>query len=255
MNNVLPPQAGLVVNGVVYNYTVDKNTGDPLLVHIQNENAAGEGYIFRETDDWSGKPGSTINKFIRIENIGREYFGNGSIETEGVGSVSDARVAYTYKFNECYIPLSNPDCPGYQDALYDWLKENGLLDNPPQPGDPYYDEYVQASLNRETKEETEDEKNAREKEQNKEEEEDPIEALNQNIDVGAFVNGAEQAAMITQMSTTPQFDSYYNVAIQGGIYNEDIVLQDSTLPDNPRAMRSLASDATHKSMVRSQYEK
>ena len=54
MQNVLPQQAGLTVGSVIYRYTAVKNIEDDMLVHVQNEDALGSGYIFRETDDWSG---------------------------------------------------------------------------------------------------------------------------------------------------------------------------------------------------------
>jgi len=64
MSNVLPQQAGLQVTGVVYQYTAVKDPEDDMIVHVQNQNAQDSGYIFRETDDWSGLPGNTINKLI-----------------------------------------------------------------------------------------------------------------------------------------------------------------------------------------------
>lgn len=249
MNDVLPGQAGLVVNGVIYNYTVTKNKEDDLLVHIQNESLDPEAgqYIFRSTDDWSGRYGATINKFVGVNNIPATSFGNGSIEKEGIGDISNPSVAYSYKFNECYYPLTNPECPGYIQALYDWLKENGLLDAPPNPGDPYYDEWVQATLNRETFKEEEI--------RDKEEKDKDIQKLNHNASIEKLASKAQQNNMIDAMANVPGFDSYYNVAIQGGVYNDALDLKDSTLPDNKRAMRSLASDKTHRQMVRSQYEK
>ena len=69
MNNVLPQQAGLQVNNVIYQYTVDKDPSDDMVVHVQNENAQGNGNIFRETDDWSGLPGNTINKIVAVSDI------------------------------------------------------------------------------------------------------------------------------------------------------------------------------------------
>ena len=251
MGNVLPPDAGLVVNGVIYNYTVEKETQDPFKVNIQNENVDGTDYIFKETDDWSGLPGSTINKLIGLDNVPGSAFGDGSIETEGTGEVTNPRVVYTYKVDQCFIPLSDPSCPGYDDALYDWLKEKGFLDNEPDPKDPFYDEWVQASLQKETLDE---EEKPKQDEEEKEDEDKQIKALNVDVTIDKLVNGADQNALINQMANIPYFENYYDVTIQGGVYNETVVLQDSTLPDNARAMRSLASDGTHKEMVRSQYE-
>src|SRR5210317_1007511 len=83
MENVLPAQSGLTVNSVFYRYTTVKNPLDDMIVHVQNEDALGSGYIFRSSDDWSGLPGNTINKLIGVESIPRERWGNGSIEVEG----------------------------------------------------------------------------------------------------------------------------------------------------------------------------
>ena len=253
MGEILPSQLGLVVNGVIYNYTVQKEVEDPFIVHVQNENSAGDGYVFRETDDWSGVPGARINKLIGLNNVPALSFGEGSIETEGIGSIVDPRVVYTYKVDECYNPLSDPSCPGYLNALYAWLKEKGFFNGELQPEDPFYDEWVQASLKRELKDLEEDELTRREDEEN-EEEDEQIKALNVDVTIDKLVNGADQSAMIAQMSTIPNFESYYAVNIQGGVYNDTVVLQDSTLSDNARAMRSLASDETHTKMIRSQYE-
>ena len=79
MTNVLPQQAGLTVGNVVYRYTAVKDIDADMLVHVQNENALGDGYIFRETDDWSGLEGNTIYKAIPVGRIGIEYWGDGSI--------------------------------------------------------------------------------------------------------------------------------------------------------------------------------
>ena len=42
--------------------------------------------------------------------------------------------------------------------------------------------------------------------------------------------------------------------IYGGVYEETLTLIDTNIPDNSRALRSLSSDLTHKTMVRSQYD-
>ena len=52
-NPLFPVDAipGIDINGVIYQYTAVKDRADPFTVSIQNENATGSGYIFRETDD------------------------------------------------------------------------------------------------------------------------------------------------------------------------------------------------------------
>lgn len=250
MKDILPVPGGLMINGVIYRYTIDKQTEDDLKVHIQNENALSEGYIFRETDDWSGLPGSTINKGVPLDNIPMEYFGNGSIELEGDGEIRDPSVIYSYMLDPCFIPLTDPSCPGYLDALYAWLKENGLLPDDADPNDPFFDELVQAALNKEAELEEDEEI----KKDEEEEEDSEIEKLNASASLDALADSAQQDAIMQSLSTIPNFDNYYEVKIQGGVYEETVVLEDKELPDNPSALRNLAQDTLHRSMVRSQYE-
>jgi hypothetical protein len=250
MKDVLPVPGGLMVNGVIYQYTTEKEVDADMKVHIQNENASEEGYIFRQTDDWSGLPGSTINRLVRLPNIPGEYFGDGSIDVEGEGAVSDPTVRYSYMLDPCFVPLTDPSCPGYLRALYDWLKENGLLGDDVEFEDPLFNEFVQKVLNRETEDEEEDEvRQAEEKEEDEE-----IEKLNAGASVEALADPAAQAAIMQALSMIPNFENYYAVSIQGGVYEETLVLEDKELPDNRNAMRNLAQDTLHRSMVRSQYE-
>lgn len=250
MLDVLPLPGGIMVNGVIYRYNVEKNPDSSFKVTIQNENADGSGYIFREVDDWSGVPGNTISKSLPLDNVPIEYFGMGSLSTEGEGEVNDPFVGYSYKLDPCFIPLTDPSCPGYLDALYDWLKENGLLSDDMGPNDPFYDELVQATLNRETELEDKDEKN---KEENKEESEE-IDKLNDGASIEALGDPSVQESIMQSLSTIPNFENYYDVKIQGGIYEETIILQDTRLPDNRRALSNLAQDSVHRSMVRFQYD-
>src|SRR5210317_596694 len=143
MDNVFPTPPGLEVNAVLYNYTIQKQIQDSVTVNVQNKNANGTGYIFRETDEW--KPGSLggtqINKVIGLPNVPREYWGDGSIDVTGNGSVSDPSVIYSYRVDPCYDPQYDPNCPGYEvpvpdiyevdiASLYDATKdENVNLDN------------------------------------------------------------------------------------------------------------------------------
>lgn len=249
MKDVLPVPGGLMINGMIYRYTIEKEVEANAKVHIQNENALGEGYIVRETDDWSNLPGSTINKLVKLSDIPMEYFGSGSIEVEGEASVVDPSVVYSYKMDPCFVPLSDPSCPGFAQALYDWMKENGLLPGDATIDDPFFNEFVQAALDQEVNLDEEDVKTEEEKE-----EDEQIEKLNAGASVEALADPAAQAAIMQALSTIPNFDQYYAVNIQGGVYEEALILEDAELPDNASAMRNLAQDTLHRSMVRSQYD-
>ena len=255
MFSVLPPQAGLTFNGMFYQYTTEKITEDDFTVTIQNRDLLNGGYVIQETDDWSGLPGATINKRVDLPNIPQSIVGEGSIVTTGTGVVKDPSVVYSFRYDECYLPISNPECPGYEQALYDYLLANGLLNKEPDINDPFYDEWVQFQLNRESEfeEETDDEKKQRE--ETLEVEEDRIEKMNAEVDINKFVDGAKQNEIIQSFSTIPNFEIYTQAAIDGGVYRDTVQLQDATILDNNRALRQFATDKVHREMVRSQYEK
>ena len=65
---------------------------------------------------------------------------------------------------------------------------------------------------------------------------------------------AAQAAIMQALSNIPKFENYYAVNIQGGVYEEKVILQDTELPDNRSALRNLALDTKHREMIRSQYD-
>lgn len=259
MNSVLPdtsaPNVSLQVNGLLYQYTMNKNPEDDAQVHVRNEDAIRGGYVFEETDDWSGLPGSSIRKFFRFEGIDSSRWGDGEIAVEGDGVVTDPTVTYSYRMDigeealNCMNPLTSPDCPNYLDSLRDYLAN---LDTDPSADDPFYDEWVQAQLEQEV--ELEEEEQVDEEEQ--EEEEDNLEGrLSVEPSVGGLVDAGTQADIMAQLAGTPEINSYYVVTIPGGEYQETVKLEDTTLPDNRRALRSLARDESHRAMVRSQYDR
>jgi len=248
MDGVLPNQYGLTVNGVIYRYTVNKSVEDALSVTIRNENKLDEGYVFSSTDDWTGLPGNTINKFVPTIKIPRAFWGPGEMVVEGQGDVSDATIAYNYTYNACFFILANPDCPGYIQALYKWLKENGLLD--PELNDPYYDEWVQMNLNRKTDPEEEKKQAAAEEERKRE---NALRTALLGDAISKLANAAEESAKIEALGMVPNFESYYT-SIPGGVYQETLVLQDATLPDNASALRNLAQQDLHEQMIRLQYQ-
>jgi len=243
----------LTINGVIYRYTVDKETGDELLVHVRNKHITEEeSYIFQETDDWSGLPGNTINKLVPLPNLKAELFGDGEIATEGEGTVSDPTVLYNYRYNYdmCWNPLNDPTCPGFLMALYKYLKDNGLLGTELGMDDPYYDEWVQAQLQLEA--ELEEEKDAQQEEEKDSDLEEEL-SIDSQLTMDALIDVEKQDKMLIALQAVPTITPYYSITIDGGMYEETITLKDANLPDNRRALSNLASDAKHRSMVRSQY--
>ena len=256
MNDVLPdasaPHITLQVNGLIYRYTAVKDPETGMLVHVRNKDAIDGGYVFEETDDWSGLPGTTIQKFFSLPYTNSTRWGDGEIAIEGEGSVVDANVVYSYRMDigqeeiNCLNPMSSPDCPGFLDALRKYLTN---LDNL-SPDDPFYSEWVQAQLEKETK--LEEETAADEENQEEEDLEKELSAENTMDDL---IDSGQQAAMLAALTQVPKIETYYTVTIPGGEYQDTVILEDAEIPDNRRAMRSLARDETHRSMVRSQYDR
>lgn len=253
MGDVLPPQAGLEVNGVLRRYTIQKDPNSDATVYLRNDNALGDGYSYESNDVWDGLPGNTMVKYDPVLPIPRAALGDGEIGVDGDGTLSDVTVIYNYKYDTCYNPITDPSCPGYLDALYKYLLDNGLW-NTNNIEDPYYNEWVQAQLEREYPLGEEVEEKEQKKEEEQEEELDIEAALSVSGAAEEIADVAQQEAMLKALAALPKLDSYYSVTIQGGTYEETVKLQDAEIPDNTRAMRSLASDQTHKDMVRLQYD-
>lgn len=247
MSNVLPDATGLEVTGIYYRYTVEKDEAADLLVTIRNEANDAVGYIYSRTDDWSGQPGNTIVRYDPLPATPGTAWGDGEIVTEGEGTVIDPTVRYNYRYDTCYEPITDPNCPGFEAALYKYLLDNDLLNNEPSVDDPYYDEWVQMQLDSEAdiQEDTIEEEEA-------EEEESLEERLGGDVILSDL--GGDQAAQLVELNNVPQFDVYYESTINGGVYEDALTFENTELPDNTRALRNLANDATHRTMVRSQYE-
>ena len=161
MGSVLPDVPGIYINGLLYRYTTVKNPEDNMKVHVGNKKASGDGYIFRETDDWSGVPGNTIVKSFPLSNIPATQWGAGSIDIEGKGSVKDAVVIYNYRIDECFNEQSNPACPGYVKPMpvipvvevYNALEDDAVVDAIDADTDFEYDEDGELILSEEEEEE------------------------------------------------------------------------------------------------------
>jgi len=245
----MPDVVGLDVTGVYYRYSIGKDPAADALVHVQNENALDDGYIFRETDDWSGLAGNTITKAVPVSNIPLQYWGIGSIEVEGEASISDASVIYTYRVDQCANPQSSPSCEGYvapvpsvttseQDAY------NALED----------DAYQIA--NKKTDQEYQDEEQAIEDQSDDKERKARLErGLAASRNALALANGISQDAILAAMGYTADMDAYYAAKLDGGAYADVPMLVDGKLPENQRGLRNgLAQQVLHEQMLAMQYQ-
>jgi hypothetical protein len=254
MNTVLPTPPGLDINGVIYNYTIQKDVNDSAKVHVQNENADGTGYIFRETDEWQvGSLGGTeIRKVVPvIPNIPRQSWGDGSIEIEGDATVEDPNVVYMYKVDPCYDPQFDPNCPGYQVQMPDIPEiDVSTIYNATD------DEAVQIATVETDTDIYEDEETSENEEEDEEREEMRLEAALSAIDNSEmFANAFAQAQILAAMNLAIQMNSYYASNIPGGVYNEKTVLLDKKIEDNKQGLRNgFAQQLLHEQMVQEQYK-
>jgi hypothetical protein len=258
MVNTLPdasqPNITVKVNGLIYQYTITKDVNDAAIVTVANQDAINGGNIFQEQDNWSGVPGNSIKKVFTFAGVDSTRWGDGSITVDGTGTISNARVVYTYRMDvddnmiSCIVPLSSPTCPGFYAALLDYFKTIEYV----QEDDPYYDEWVQYQLQK--KAELETETDVVIEEVASEEPDLEVQMFGENR-MSDLVDTAEQALMLAQLSQVATINPYYNVTISGGEYQDVAMLQDANLPDNTRVLRNLASDEAHTAMVRSQYDR
>jgi hypothetical protein len=256
MGDVLPTPPGLDINAVIYNYTINKQVEDSVTVHVQNENANGTGYIFRETDDW--RPGSLggtqINKVVPVVPTNRELWGDGSIVTEGDGYVTEPRVVYSYKVDPCYDPQYDPNCPGYRVPVPD-VPEVSYEIYDATAGDADQAQYSDEELYDEEKGETDEEKAEREEEEEKDSKERLEKALAAADNSAMFAQALAQSRVLDQMNLTTNMNTYYAATIPGGTYAESVVLPDKQLPDNKQGLRNnMAQQKLHQQMVDEQYK-
>ena len=253
MNNLLPAQSGLTVEGVFHRYTLTKDATKDATVAITNKKVGSDTYIYEYVDDWNKIPGGTKVAYDAVPSTLGNLFGNGEIKVNGDGSLSDVTILYHFKYDPCDNPLTNPECPGFNDAMLKYLLDNNLIDSEPDVSDPFYDEWVQFQLDQ--KAEQEEELASEEETEEELEEEISIE------DVLSVVNAAEQIAnpeqqlaMMQQLTAAGTLDAYSKMTIDGGVYEETIVLDGGEIKDNYRAFRNLKQDKLHDEIVRSQFK-
>jgi hypothetical protein len=256
MDSILPSIGGVDINGLLYRYTTVKDPDADMKVHVSNRNANGDGYTFRETDDWSGVPGNTIVKSFPLSNIPASNWGTGSIEVEGEGTVKDAVVIYSYRLDKCYDPQVDPTCAGYVKPI---PKIPEPIEYPTMPNVVVYnsleDEAVKDTLESDDFE-YEDEDNER-RESEEEDTESRIEmGLTASENALTLFKTQSQSAMIVAINKQTNINMYYNAQINGGTINDAAGLKDGTISDNKKALRNnLAQQLLHEKMIDLQYNK
>jgi len=198
LTNILPdfsqPYMTVEINGLTYKYTMVKEKDADATVTLSHDDLANPGEkIFENTDDWSQLHGGTIRKFFRFGYSNANRWGEGSLDIDGEGSIEDPYVIYNYKMvidetlEKCYLtPLADPICPGYDDALSDYISNLQA----PTVDDPFYDEWVQANLADEAEKPKEEEIEEIEEEK----EEESLEEQLGGDSIEAMVDTSEQAS-------------------------------------------------------------
>ena len=239
-------QEGLDISGVIYKYKVTKEAGDEYSVTVQNEDVDG-GYIYQDTQDWTKGEGLRIQRVVPLPYTPVSKFGKGSIETSGTGTLEDASVVYMYRFDKCFDPQNDPDCPGYVEPMpkipaieiYDALEDDAVIDATEETDSDLY----------EKKEEKREEKDE------DEENESRLEmALAASENALTIANTVSQTALLQTINNATNVNSYYEKKISGKMYPESISLQGGEIVDNKRALKSLSQDNLHNKMIEEQYK-
>lgn len=247
----VPVIPGMEINGVLYRYTTVKDPNDPFKVTLSNEDTNG-GYIFRETDDWSGLPGNTINKYIPVELSPIARWGDGAITSEGQGEVQDPTVVYTFRVDECFNPEVTPGCPGYIDPSVYSLSQTDL-DIYNAMDDQAVKDAMTATDPDLYEEEEKDESIAADEEKATKDDFEKGFAASQNA--LTLANAISQEAIVSAMNASVNMSTYYAARIDGRAYQETQRLADSQLPDNGNGLRNgLAQQLLHDQMVDMQYK-
>ena len=236
---------GMDVSGVTYKYTPIKNKEDDYVVTLENDKVGG-GYVFQDKQDWSQREGGIeIRRTIALPYLPLAVFGDGRLKQEGTGSIEGADVRYIYRFDSCFDPQSDPNCPGY-------VKPKP----PPLPDIPDYDalqdESVSLAQKETDKELLEDEQADKDDE---EEDEESLESkLADTTNALTIANEISQSAILKELNNVTNLTNYYVYTIPDNYYPDTVALQGGTIVDNRRALRSLSQDARMNEMIEEQYK-
>ena len=234
----VPDTTGMDINAVIYQYRAEKDPASDMVVSIQNKHATESGYIFRETDDWSGLPGNTIVKAIPVPNIPIKLWGDGEIEVKGDGKVVDPVVIYNWRQKDVEPEPYIPEIPDIK--IYDAMSDEIALGTLEPTDTNFYED--------------EDENTDKDKDEEPKEEEEN--RLSQAQDTMATAMQASQQAALQALINTVNITQYYSVTIVGGTYKETVQIKDSEMPYTRRGLRNgLAQQLLHTQMVDMQYNR
>jgi len=251
MNNLLPSQTGLTVEGIFHRYTLTKDVTKDSTVSITNKKIGSAGYIYEYTDNWNKIPGGTKVTYDAVPSTLGNLFGEGEIKVTGDGSLSDVTILYHYKFDPCHTPLTDPSCPDFKDALYQYLLDNNLLDTP-NVEDPFYNKWVQIQL--EEQAEAEEQKVLEIEEEEEKDELSMEEILSVAGAAEKIADPLQQLNMMQKIAAIGKLELYYDAVIDGGVYKDNLVIDGGNITDNAKGLRNLTQDSVHRSIVRSQYD-
>ena len=237
---------GMDVSGVTYKYTPIKNKNDDYVVTLENDKVGG-GYVFQDVQDWSQREGGIeVRRTIALPYTPIAIFGDGRLKQEGTGSIEGADVRYIYRFDHCFDPQSDPNCPGYKKPP-----------PPPLPEIPDYDALQDESVaiaQKETDRKLSKEDQA-EKEEDEEEDEESLEFMLTDVENAiAMANEIAQSVILQQLNNVTNLTNYYVSTIPDNYYPDAVALQGGTIVDNRRALRSLSQDARMNEMIEEQYK-
>lgn len=237
---------GMDVSGVTYKYTPIKNKEDDYIVTLENDKVGG-GYVFQDVQNWSQREGGIeVRRTIALPYTPLAVFGAGRLKQEGTGSIENADVRYIYRFDPCFDPQSDPNCPGYKKPK-----------PPPLPEIPDYDalqdDSVQLAQEETDKELLDKDEEAKDEDDEEEDNEQMESLLAASENALTIANEISQSVLLQAINQATNINSYYAVQIPGKIYRETVVLQDKDIVDNRRALRSLGQDKLMNQMVEEQY--
>ncbi len=237
---------GMDVSGVTYKYTPIKNKEDDYVVTLENDKVGG-GYVFQDVQNWSQREGGTeVRRTIALPYTPLAVFGAGRLKEEGTGSIENADVRYIYRFDPCFDPQSDPNCPGYKKP-----------EPPPLPDIPDYDALQDESVaiaQAETDRKLLDNEQA-EKEEEEEEDEESLEFMLADVENALTIaNEIAQSVILQQLNNVTNLTNYYVSTIPDNYYPDAVALQGDTIVDNRKALRSLSQDARMNEMIEEQYK-